>query len=103
MPIWIGVVFFILTLFCFISWFFLQTVIVSRLKEINNGVEHPLVSKNGIDVNVHNSDFNDFLNEIDEEKDSKLRLLKIWHKRMFRFGILMFCISLIVAFQIEPN
>jgi|GEM_PF-6879479 len=101
MIIYLAIVFIILTVSLFIGTAIIQQLIVNRLREMNNGIEHPLVSKDGISGNVYNDDFKDFLGDIEGEDDPKLRLLKILSKIFFRMALFSSIVSFYIIIKIS--
>ncbi len=75
----------------------IENKIIKKLREMNGGVEHPLYSKDGITINTHNAEYQDFLIDIEGEDDPELKRLKIYNIIFFRITIAAMIITFIMA------
>jgi hypothetical protein len=72
----IRLIFAFISIVSFVTLSICQSLIIKRLKELNNGKQSPLISRNGIDINIYNWSYSKFLFIISDEEDLVLKKLK---------------------------
>ena len=97
MSMYVVLGFAVIVFILFLCGCIIENKIIKTLREMNGGVEHPLYSKDGITINTHNAEYQDFLIDIEGEDDPELKRLKIRKKVLSRLTRIAFIITFIVC------